>query len=72
MPGLESRPFIKGVDTGHAVSVDVRETIDVRNRVGAVSWTSEVVSILQASVQDGVETLCFVHVACGISVMRHS
>jgi hypothetical protein len=72
MPSLQSGPLIKGVDTSHTVSVDVRETINVRDRVGAVSWTSEVVSILEACIEDGVQTLRFVHITCGISVRRHS
>jgi hypothetical protein len=50
MPGLEPRPFVKGGDTAHGVAVNVREAVDVRDRVGALPWASEVVTILEARV----------------------
>ena len=64
---LDTRPFVKRLDTSIPVDPDPRNHINVRKRVLATSRSSKPIAILQTNFQDAVKALCLFKVACDIA-----
>ena len=59
---LDTRPFVKRLDTSIPVDPDPRNDIDVRDRVDTTTGPSKPVAVLQANLKHAVETLRLVKV----------